>query len=416
MRYKDINSKTDEHQFVLHLLKENKISTTEFAVMMEAIHCFEKRLLTENVKQDNVDFFQTNSGVTPIVGRDYWIIPVQCTMDFVQIYDSSFDSPSESSIANKRKLIRVSNSQYEIEVNGKIIKFPNNVLRPMSFLTVLFFDDHVKYNEVATAISLRFDIELPRLPDMSADITEALNRRDFLKGAGAAAGLGTLAYGAYQQKQRPMTDPGSSYSREPANRLTSAQNSGDMATTQPQQQALPAAPTKPERVIPKYSPQQLEQYLIDYVSKYLPVDQCIQFMAQAKTETHDFRSLAEYDAPGHSKYSGGAKYKGRGYLQITHDHNYEKYGRMVGQDLVNDPDLLLFPNIAAQVSLVFWKDYAWPTSQRLMRKFQRQFPNITKAVTKAVNGGYKKLDERQKNVIYYTNYFKQKQLAKKKSK
>lgn len=244
-------------------------------------------------------------------------------------------------------------------------------------------------------------------------IIEALNRRDFLKGAGAAAGLGTLAYGAYQQKQRPMTDPGSSYSREPANRPTSAQNSGSMAATQPVQEPVASAP---KRVIPKYSPQQLEQYLIDYVSKYLPPEQLIQFMAQAKTETANFASLEEYDAPGHSKYSGGAKYKGRGYLQITHDHNYEKYGRMIGQDLVNDPDLLLFPNIAAQVSLVFWKDYAWPTSQRLMRKFQRQFPNITKAVTKAVNGGDKKLAERQKNVIYYTNYFKQKQLAKKKSK
>lgn len=247
-------------------------------------------------------------------------------------------------------------------------------------------------------------------------INEALGRRDFLKGAGAAAGLGTLGLQAYKQKQGSMTDPGTSYSRDPANKPTSAQNSGSMATTQPAQEPVASAPTKPERVIPKYSPQQLEQFLIDYISKYLPVDQCIQFMAQAKTETANFASLEEYDAPGHSKYSGGATYKGRGYLQITHDHNYEKYGRMVGQDLVNDPDLLLRPDIAAQVSLVYWKDYAFPTALRLMRRFKTQFPNITKAVTKAVNGGDKKLAERQKNVIYYTNYFKQKQLAKKKSK
>lgn len=244
-------------------------------------------------------------------------------------------------------------------------------------------------------------------------IIEALNRRDFLKGAGAAAGLGTLGLQAYKQKQGSMTDPGASYSRDPVNKPTTAQNSPEVSTTQSAQEPVASAP---KRVIPKYPPQQLEQYLIDYASKYLPPEQLIQFMAQAKTETHDFRTLAEYDAPGHSKYSGGATYKGRGYLQITHDHNYEKYGRMVGQDLVNDPDLLLYPNIAAQVSLAYWKDYAWPTSQRLMRKFQRQFPNITKAVTKAVNGGDKKLAERQKNVIYYTNYFKQKQLAKKKSK
>lgn len=230
-------------------------------------------------------------------------------------------------------------------------------------------------------------------------IIEALNRRDFLKGAGAAAGLGTFGYSAYQQKQRPMTDPGASYSRDPANKPTTAQNEPAMATTQPVQEPVATAPT---RVIPKYSPQQLEKYIIDYASKYLPVDQLIQFLAQCKTETHDYRSLVEYDSDRHEKYDGGAQYKGRGYIQLTHRHNYEKYGRLIGKDLVNDPDLLLFPNIAAQVSLVYWKVYAWPTSQRIMNKFKSQFPTVVKAVTKAVNGGYKKLDERQRNVVYYT--------------
>jgi predicted chitinase len=304
--------------------------------------------------------------------------------------------------------INNSPEQYILYVNGKpAVKYDN-------------LNDAIRDRDIIknknSGVKVEIKQQVCRLENIPTTLSEALSRRDFLKGAGAAAGMSTLGYGAYQQKQRPMTDPGASYSRDLVNKPTTAQNSRDMAATQPQQQTAPTAPAKPERVIPKYPPAQLEKYLIDYISRYLPPEQCIQFMAQAKTETHAFRSLAEYDAPGHAEYSGGAKYKGRGYLQITHDHNYKKYGQMVGQDLVNDPDLLLFPNIAAQVSLAYWKDYAWPTSQRLMKRFRTQFPNVTKAVTKAVNGGYKKLEERQKNVIYYTNYFKQKQLAGKKSK
>lgn len=228
---------------------------------------------------------------------------------------------------------------------------------------------------------------------------EDISRRGFLKGAGAAAGMSALALQAYKQKQSPMTDLGGSYSRDPVNKPTTAQNSGDIATTQPAQEPVASAP---KRVIPKYTAQQLEKFIIDYASKYLPIDQLIQFLAQCKTETHDYRSLVEYDSDKHEKYEGGAQYKGRGYIHLTHRHNYDKYGKLIGQDLVNDPDLLLLPNVAAQASLAYWKTYAWPTSQRLMKRFKPQFPTVVKAVTKAVNGGYKKLDERQKNVQYYT--------------
>jgi predicted chitinase len=284
--------------------------------------------------------------------------------------------------------------QYILYVNGKpSVKYDN-------------LNDAIRDQNIVTSKYPRVSVEIKqqvcRLETVPTTLSEALSRRDFLKGLGAAAGLSTLGYGAYQQKQRPMTDPGGSYTRDPVNKPTSVQNEPAMATTQPQQQTAPTAPAKPERVIPKYSPQQLERYIIDYASKYLPIDQCIQFLAQCKTETDHYRSLVEYDSDKHEKYQGGAQYKGRGYIQLTHLHNYEKYGKLVGKDLVNDPDLLLFPNIAAQVSVTYWKVYAWPTSQRLMRRFKPQFPTVVKAVTRVVNGGYKKLNERQKNVVYYT--------------
>ena len=40
-------------------------------------------------------------------------------------------------------------------------------------------------------------------------------------------------------------------------------------------------------------------------------------------------------------YRGGWKYRGRGFIQITHKETYEKIGNYLGIDLVNDPDLIL---------------------------------------------------------------------------
>lgn len=55
-----------------------------------------------------------------------------------------------------------------------------------------------------------------------------------------------------------------------------------------------------------------------------------------------------------SKESGdGSRYRGRGYNQVTFKSSYEKYGKIAGIDLVNDPDKLNDPNIAAKVCVAF---------------------------------------------------------------
>jgi predicted chitinase len=43
----------------------------------------------------------------------------------------------------------------------------------------------------------------------------------------------------------------------------------------------------------------------------------------------------------------GVKFKGRGYVQITGRHNYEKYAKLTGKDLVNYPGLAKEPYTAA---------------------------------------------------------------------
>ena len=45
-------------------------------------------------------------------------------------------------------------------------------------------------------------------------------------------------------------------------------------------------------------------------------------------------------------YSG---YFGRGYVQLTWDYNYRKFGQILGVDLLGNPDLALRPDFSAQI-------------------------------------------------------------------
>jgi hypothetical protein len=53
-------------------------------------------------------------------------------------------------------------------------------------------------------------------------------------------------------------------------------------------------------------------------------------------------------------YSGGAEQFGRGIVMLTHDYNYRWMSEMLGIDLVNNPDLMLDPEISVR-SLIVWE-------------------------------------------------------------
>lgn len=99
------------------------------------------------------------------------------------------------------------------------------------------------------------------------------------------------------------------------------------------------------------------------------------FLAQMSHESGNFQFRREMGG-GHSYYSGGgpwtdangrthtAKYHGRGYIQLTHDYNYKKYGDMFGVDLLNNPDLAMDGDLAAKIAVAYWKQSVRPRVTR----------------------------------------------------
>ena len=59
---------------------------------------------------------------------------------------------------------------------------------------------------------------------------------------------------------------------------------------------------------------------------------------------------------GNTQPGDGAKFIGRGYIQLTGRANYTRYGNMIGKDLLSNPELLSDPTIAAEVSVKYMLD------------------------------------------------------------
>lgn len=56
---------------------------------------------------------------------------------------------------------------------------------------------------------------------------------------------------------------------------------------------------------------------------------------------------------GNEASEDGWRYRGRGYAQLTGKDNYARFGKLIGVDLVGNPDLLLEVGISAQVAAAF---------------------------------------------------------------
>ena len=90
-------------------------------------------------------------------------------------------------------------------------------------------------------------------------------------------------------------------------------------------------------------------------------------------------NFAAYEGRRENPVQGdGERYKGRGYIQLTSRANYQRYGRLIGVDLENDPERACEPAIAAKVLVAYFIDRGVPYMARQAK---------WEGVRRAVNGG-----------------------------
>lgn len=83
---------------------------------------------------------------------------------------------------------------------------------------------------------------------------------------------------------------------------------------------------------------------------------------------------------GNTQPGDGARFKGRGFVQLTGRANYTQYGQRLGLDLIKTPGLANDPRVAAQLLVLFIAD-----RKDAIKKALQQ--NKLASARKLVNGG-----------------------------
>lgn len=131
------------------------------------------------------------------------------------------------------------------------------------------------------------------------------------------------------------------------------------------------------------------------------------FMGQHDQETGGFQFMRELSSGknyegrtdlGNVNSGDGAKYKGRGYNQLTGRSNYKHYGDLIGEDLVNHPELAENPEISAKISVAYFQEH-----QKQLAKKGIDIFNVDNA-TQAINGGFNGIDERRADTEKWKKY------------
>ncbi len=120
------------------------------------------------------------------------------------------------------------------------------------------------------------------------------------------------------------------------------------------------------------------------------------FLAQLAHESGELRYMEEiasgsaYEGRkdlGNTQPGDGKRYKGRGPIQLTGRANYQKYGDLLGLDLINNPTIAATKEVGFRIAGQFWK-----LNGLNELADQQDF----KQITKRINGGYNGLDDRTK--------------------
>lgn len=119
------------------------------------------------------------------------------------------------------------------------------------------------------------------------------------------------------------------------------------------------------------------------------------FMAQVLHESGRFRykeeiaSGAAYEGRrdlGNTHPGDGRKFKGRGWIQVTGRHNYAKYGKLIGVDLISKPALAATYENAAKIAVLYWTTHG-------LNELADGDKFLT--ITRRINGGTNGLSDRR---------------------
>ncbi len=119
------------------------------------------------------------------------------------------------------------------------------------------------------------------------------------------------------------------------------------------------------------------------------------FMAQLAHESGSFRYMEEiasgqaYEGRanlGNTQPGDGKRFKGRGPIQITGRANYRTFGRAIGIDIENHPEIAAIPSIGLHLALEYWK-------QRGLNALADADDVL--AITRKINGGLTGLADRK---------------------
>lgn len=135
--------------------------------------------------------------------------------------------------------------------------------------------------------------------------------------------------------------------------------------------------------------------IIDYASLNTQRRQA-HFLAQTAHESDGFKTTTEYASGaayegrkdlGNTKRGDGKKFRGRGLIQLTGRNNYGRASRVLGVDLLANPELAAQFPAAAFTAALFWKDH--------QLNHYADADDI-KTITHRINGGYNGLSDRKR--------------------
>jgi putative chitinase len=115
----------------------------------------------------------------------------------------------------------------------------------------------------------------------------------------------------------------------------------------------------------------------------------------------DFRKYDPKHSPkkarelGNKKAGDGARYKGRGYIQLTGRYNYKRAGQALGLPLEDKPELAENPEVAAKIAVWFWQSRVQPRVNNF---------NDVRAVTKPINPGLRGLEDRKEAFVDFKKF------------